>query len=392
MRLLSVSTLLAVAIAALYHDSLSHANPIVTVSSPNWPNQPGLTIVKRHPNGERGIRTALVEYHGSSGFLKCTRNQHQFSAELNALEMIHASNPEFPDISFQEVLGHFETQDKYHCLVLELLDGHTLKEFTALVSGKEKSALATSVIANLLGVTKYMHKLKLVHGNINPANIIVTPAQKKGEYKFVLTGFEGSQIIAVPRQTSILGTRGYAPPEDFTNKPVDQYKRESWMIGATAYFVLTGRSPYGLSQSLLRGKYVPVSDEKLESTMAAVAKTGINTFPKVNAPNRIMAETIDKLLTGNAEARLPPSGFSLDYDISLLYYAERNTKEPVTWKTKWAKVRTSLLPRRTPVWQNPPPEDPQRCEALMTNSMRSTVSDSSQWSDYCISLRHAKTI
>ncbi|RKP04835.1 kinase-like domain-containing protein [Thamnocephalis sphaerospora] len=248
----------------------------------NWPNRDGISLVKMRPGGGWEQRKALISYHGEPSILKCTKNAKHHNSEVDALGTLGHIFKQADNLCVPRVLDSFITKDKYHCMVLELVLGFTLREYVH--------------VPKAIGI---MHREGIIHGNINPDNIIVQPGKgKNGVTKITFVGFEPVNKRTKPG----LGTHGYIPPEEYTEHKVYPYKRDAWMLGATLYFAANGTPPYGYTKK--RGKLTPLKAEAMQHTMKKVAKTGKNSFQPVNTKNKALLGMITQLLNSNAANRI----------------------------------------------------------------------------------------
>ncbi|RKP04361.1 kinase-like domain-containing protein [Thamnocephalis sphaerospora] len=143
-----------------------------------------------------------------------------------------------------------------------------------------------------------MHLQGWVHGDIKPENIFVRRSASTGTIKVTLIDFDLSQRPGNKPRRTRGSTLGYQPPEDFLNMPLDQYARDSWMLGATIYVTLTDKLPYGVDYDETRKVYRRWSDRKLSSTMLHIGATGTNTFPPIRtSKNQHLLGLMNKLMT-----------------------------------------------------------------------------------------------
>ncbi|RKP08890.1 kinase-like domain-containing protein [Thamnocephalis sphaerospora] len=344
MRFLSAGTLLAAAAAVLLKSSPSSANKLA--SQAYWPNHPDVVPMKRHIDGEGGLRTAVVKYKGIDGHLKCTPNVERHYAEIKALEVYDEDFRHiFHYTSFPTMLGSFPTRDGYHCLVLEPVKGPNLREFMAQQNGRTREKIAAEFAAAAIPVMMYLHREAIVHGNINPNNIIIrAESVKSSRLQFAFTGFERSRTVSDQPQASIPGERGYNPPEDYNQSSVDQYRRDVWMLGATLYFITNGMPPYGYTKK--HGAIVPVSNKKMLQAMEKAAKTGKRLFPPINAEHKGLISLMSPLLACKAEDRV--GTFTLKDFLSL------SDSEPEVKKSflqnMWIKLRAKLMNNKVSAW------------------------------------------
>ncbi len=140
-----------------------------------------------------------------------------------------ASNPHenFPAIA--------EVCDDFY--VMEYISGKTLLETVS--QELYTSSSAKDYILQLIDAVSILHKFSIVHRDIKPENIIIT---KDGTLKLI--DFDISRKITdkKSRDTDILGTVGYAAPEQFGFAQTDA-RSDIYAIGTVYNFMLTGKLP-----------------------------------------------------------------------------------------------------------------------------------------------------
>lgn len=135
-------------------------------------------------------------------------------------------------------LYEIDTEGDVVYLALELLKGHTLKEEMKgkILSLQRVEAIMGQVLDGLV----YAHSEKVVHRDLTPSNIMITPEDKVKLMDFGLArSREVGHTITV---TGVVqGTPGYMAPEQLTetlDARTDQYS-----FGVILFEMLTGRRP-----------------------------------------------------------------------------------------------------------------------------------------------------
>jgi serine/threonine protein kinase len=91
-------------------------------------------------------------------------------------------------------------------------------------------------ILHLLQAVAWIHEKGVMHLDIKPANIMVTPDYRRG----VLIDFGLARTTADNPYTGVFGTEGYQPPE-FWNGEEEDFAFDIFSLGATFYELLYGK-------------------------------------------------------------------------------------------------------------------------------------------------------
>lgn len=136
---------------------------------------------------------------------------------FSALQRIHSANiPEIKDIIGGRVV------------IEEFVEGITLEKL--LQSGTPEKKQAKIIFNGVLSALNELHKNGIVHRDVKPSNIIIKP-----DGTAVLADFGISKLFnpLADKDTSLFGTVGYAPPEQFGFASTD-YRSDVYSFGVTA--------------------------------------------------------------------------------------------------------------------------------------------------------------
>ncbi|MBN1833212.1 MAG: serine/threonine protein kinase [Deltaproteobacteria bacterium] len=146
-----------------------------------------------------------------------------------------------------------EEADGMHFLVMELIEGETLKD--QIKSGPIPVEEALQLALQMAEALEAAHEKGVIHRDFKPANIKVT---SEGKVKVLDFGFAkayaGDQgdmnpadsptlSAAATRQGVILGTAAYMSPEQARGKIVDR-RADIWALGCVLYEMLTGEKAF----------------------------------------------------------------------------------------------------------------------------------------------------
>lgn len=168
----------------------------------------------------------------SSGARKQFENESQWLQSLNST-------------SIPKVREHFEWHDRLY-LVMDFVDGENLEQKLARNGGRplpERQVLAW--IVPVCGALHYLHTRvpPILHRDVKPANIIVTPA---GHPVLVDLGIAKEHLPGAGQTATFVrkaGTEGYAPPEQYAAGGQTGPWSDVYGLGATLYHLLTGTVP-----------------------------------------------------------------------------------------------------------------------------------------------------
>lgn len=129
----------------------------------------------------------------------------------------------------------------YHYIVMEYIEGETLKEY---ITRHERISIDNAVkftIAIAEGL-EHAHAMGIVHCDIKPHNVLIT---KQGSIKVTDFGIARAMNAGTTMMytNSIMGSAHYLSPEQASGKPVNG-STDIYSLGAVLYEMLTGRVPY----------------------------------------------------------------------------------------------------------------------------------------------------
>ncbi len=132
--------------------------------------------------------------------------------------------------------------------VMELIPGADLLA-TVVSGGPLSPSRACDLFRQIAEALAEAHRFGLVHRDIKPGNIFVTP-----DWQAKLLDF-GLALRPQNRMTElglVLGTIGYMAPEQAHDSHLVDARADLFSLGATMYWALTGREPYPETGHMLR--------------------------------------------------------------------------------------------------------------------------------------------
>jgi CHASE2 domain-containing sensor protein/tRNA A-37 threonylcarbamoyl transferase component Bud32 len=155
-----------------------------------------------------------------------------FDTEAEILEKL-GHHPQIP-----RLLAHFEEKQEFY-LVQEYVDGHPLTDELP-VDKRVPEVQVIELLQGVLEILMFIHEHKVIHRDIKPGNIM----RRHQDGKVVLIDFGAVKQIQ-PQQaadqenlTIAIGTRGYAPPEQYAGHP--SFNSDIYALGMIGIQALTG--------------------------------------------------------------------------------------------------------------------------------------------------------
>lgn len=148
------------------------------------------------------------------------------------------------------------TDETLHFLVMEYVEGVSLHELVGRW-GPVAPAAAANYVAQAARGLQHAHEAGWVHRDVKPANLLLDRA---GVVKVLdlglarLLGERGETLTGRLGDDSVLGTVDYVAPEQAVDSHAVDIRADIYSLGATLYFLLTGRPPFGegtVAQKLL---------------------------------------------------------------------------------------------------------------------------------------------
>ncbi len=177
-------------------------------------------------------------------------------------------------LSHPNIVSIFDVgqEDHVHFIVMEYIDGITLKEYVA-----EKGALewreAMGVAIQICSAIEQAHKNHIIHRDIKPHNILIT---KEGIAK--VTDFGIARAVSSSTITmvgSTIGSVHYFSPEQARGGFTDE-KSDLYSLGITIYEMVTGKVPFdGDSPVAVALKHIQNQAEKPQDINPKIPR-GIN--------------------------------------------------------------------------------------------------------------------
>lgn len=199
------------------------------------------TYVIRSVIGKGGMSTVYLAEHKrlhTRWAVKQVRKQQgakfDFLAESNILKRLqHPMLPRIVDI-FEDAYNIYIVEDFVEGITLDAL----LKQYK-----KVDETMALQWFRDLCDVLRYLHTQQpnpIIYRDLKPSNIMLQP---DGSLKLIDFGIAREYKQESSADTTYIGTKGYAAPEQFGSAQTDA-RTDIYALGVTMYHLVTGKSPY----------------------------------------------------------------------------------------------------------------------------------------------------
>jgi eukaryotic-like serine/threonine-protein kinase len=131
------------------------------------------------------------------------------------------------------------TFDNQLVMMMEYVEGVSLA--SRLQQGPIAPADAANYSDQVLGALSYAHKLNVIHRDVKPANMMLTP---QGVVKLMDFGIaRPNDEVAMTATGTTVGSLNYMSPEQVRGEPVDQ-RSDLYSLGVSLYEMVTGKLPF----------------------------------------------------------------------------------------------------------------------------------------------------
>ncbi len=210
------------------------------------------------------IKTLKPNYVNQEKFVDRFRREAQTAANLNHPNIVQIFDWGIEDEPY---------------FVMEYIEGNTL---TSIISGNRTVGLNDilyigSQVANGL---KEAHKRGLVHRDIKPGNIMITPDGKVKVTDFGIVSLQNEESD-ITKTGAVLGTASYISPEQAQGKPVS-FESDLYSLGTVIYELIAGKPPFtGDSPIATATKHLTDKPEKLSNYRKDIPKALENAVLKL---------------------------------------------------------------------------------------------------------------
>ena len=239
-------------------------------------------------------------------------------------------------------------------LVMELIEGHTLREYLS-ERGRFEVKDAINYMTPILSALSAAHDLGIVHRDIKPENILIS---KDGRIKIADFGLARGELIGTTmtaESSVVLGSVSYLSPEQVQRGIADS-RSDVYAAGIVAYEMLTGEKPFsGDSPIQIAYKHVNEAIPRLRSKRRDIPQGLDELIASATAKNpddrpRAAGEFLARLQTIQIELDPKKNQMDLGLDLPVEPIRDKARKkskvEPIKEKTLDVKETTRELKRK----------------------------------------------
>jgi hypothetical protein len=217
----------------------------------------GMADVRRGVDNRLGRAVAIkrlrVDLASDNTFQARFRREAQSAASLNHPTIVSVYDTgEEPDPNGSGVTIPY--------IVMELVTGKTLRDLIR-EGRKIMPERALEITSGVLEALDYSHRAGIVHRDIKPGNVMLTPQGQVKVMDFGIARAVADTSSTMTQTAAVIGTAQYLSPEQARGETVDA-RSDLYSTGCLLYELLTGRPPF-VGESPVSVAYQHVREQAL---------------------------------------------------------------------------------------------------------------------------------
>ena len=161
------------------------------------------------------------------------------------------------------------TADDQFVMIMEYVEGTTLAE--RLERGPFSTADALNYTSQVLAALSYAHSKHVIHRDIKPGNMMLTP---QGVVKLMDFGLARSaDEVGLTMTGTTLGSLDYASPEQVQSQPTDE-RSDLYSVGVSLYQMVTGQRMFSVTSSF------SIMEAQIKTDAASPDRDCAHSFPR----------------------------------------------------------------------------------------------------------------
>lgn len=261
------------------------------------------------------------------------RREAQAAASLN-----HPAIVSVYDTGEDEVVTASGKTAHVPFIVMEYVEGHTVR---SLLSDETPVPIdeAVEIVTGVLTALEYSHREGIVHRDIKPGNVMLTPTGQVKVMDFGIARAMADSAATMTQTHAVVGTAQYLSPEQARGEIVDS-RSDIYSTGCLLYELLTGKPPF------------------TGDSPVAIAYQHVRETPKPpSAVAEDIPEALDRIvLKALAKDRVEryPDAAAMRLDLAAAARGGRVTAPAVTaWATSQADPTSVLTQAQPGIGDNP---------------------------------------
>lgn len=222
------------------------------------------------------VKVLFPEFASDPAFVERFRREAQAAANLN----------------HPNIVGVYDwgQEGGTYFIVMEYIEGRSLADIIR-AEGPIEPDRAAEITSDVAAALSFAHRNGLVHRDVKPGNVLVTPAGQIKVADFGIATAANAGDANLTKTGLVMGTATYFSPEQAQGKPVDP-RSDLYSLGVVLYEMLAGVPPFRGDSPVaiayqhvqepppgLRARGVPVNGPLEAITMKLLAKNPAHRYP-----------------------------------------------------------------------------------------------------------------
>ncbi len=218
------------------------------------------------------IKTPSVNFEDDAAYLERFQLEEWVGRRINSPHVIRTIEQKRP------------RQFLYY--VMEYIEGKTLEQWM-VDNPKPRLTQMRDIVSQIIKGLRAFHRLDMLHQDLKPGNIMITPDGLVKIVDFGSTKIAGIADISTPiERNELLGTKSYTAPEYLLGQPSTN-RSDIFSLGIIIYEMLTSKRPYGddptkhyTPKNLKRLKYTPIIDDNIPHWIDKALRKAVSVNPE----------------------------------------------------------------------------------------------------------------
>ena len=267
---------------------------------------------------------------------------------LAAARLVHPNVVQVFDFGFDEAAHQ-------HFIVMEHVPGRSCAEMLR-EQGRLDVEEAVEIVAQACRGLDYAHRNGVVHRDVKPGNLLVTP---EGVVKLADFGIaKATEQSSITQVGSVLGTAAYLAPEQARGEASGP-RSDLYALGVVAYQLLSGRLPYeatSLSElALKQQRELPAPLDELDPDVPHALAQAVAIALELEPEGRYESATTMEQAIRDGARGIAPAGVPTRATETTRVIAGPAGSDPTAETRMLSRRRPQTVPARRPAPPSPAP-------------------------------------